>query len=273
MISPEYIQLLANLLNVGYKSEYYYDYYSFAFEFPTGIMVVAKNNGVEQATALAKVVSIVEEGGELSITFSATFTETFEADEIDLYAVIGSTLLYKIASTTGDFSSSADDNLSVDWTIDIVVSNIFQVGNQLTVVQLPNNNCLALSGQLVIYPYLIHFLIALTLIPSPAFTVQSSYPSIPLATMFATIPVPSSPQQLQGITSFIYLCGNTPLSCYQVYNGLGTAIITQDFNCSSPVVVALYQVGSTYLAYMQSQVQVQLSVGRTYSYQFGVSIT
>ena len=279
MISQEYVSLLSSLLVTGYQSEYYYYGYSgkgsFTFQFPTGIVMVAKSGGVIQSVAPAKVVSIVEQGGELSVTFSATFTTTFSANEIDIYAVIGTTLLYKIAYATGYFESSADDNLSICWTIDIVVNNVFNVGSSnFQTVQLPNNYCIAISGQVVIYPYLVHFIIALTLIPSPAYTVQSSYPNIPLATMLANIPIPSSPQQLKGVTAFAYLCNSEEVTlCYPVYNKLGTAVITQQVNCNATSVVMLYQVGSVYLAYMSLPVQVSLNIGNTYTYEVGVNVT
>jgi len=125
-ISAEYISLLETLLIDGYQSTYYYYYTTqksaFTFNFPTGIAMIPRENGVPQAIALAKITSIVENGGELSITFDTTFTTDFNANEIDLYGVIGSTILYKIATITGSFQSSTDDNLSVEWTIEIVVN-------------------------------------------------------------------------------------------------------------------------------------------------------
>jgi len=277
-ISAEYKSLLQTLLVNGYKSTYYY-YYSyqksaFVFNFPTGIAMIPRQNGVPKAIAFAKVTSIVENGGELSITFEAIFTTNFTADEIDMYAVIGSTILYKIASVTGNFTSSTDDNLSVEWTIDIVVNSIFDVGQStITSYLLPINNCTSLNGQLLVYPYFVHLIIAYTLIPSTAFTVQSQFPNIPLATMLASVPTPTSPQQLKGITAFIYACNEQPQLCYPVYNGLGTAVITSNINCSSPTMIVLYQIGSTYLAYMQLQVQVTFSIGNTYNYEIGVNVS
>ena len=279
MISNEYISLLQTLLVDGYKNTYYYYYsssstkYAFNFNFPTGIMMVAKNGGITQATSLSKVVSIVENGGELSITFSSTFTTTFNATEIDMYAVIGTTILYKIASVVGNFESSTDDNLSVDWTIDIVANTIFSVGTQLQSYSLPINDCTSLNGQLLIYPYFIHLVIAFTLIPSTAFTVQSQFPNIPLATMLATVPTPSSPQQLKGITAFVYACNNAPQLCYPVYNGLGTAVITENINCTVPTMIVLYQIGSVYLAYMQLPVSITFNIGNAYSYEIGITIS
>ena len=277
-ISAEYKSLLETLLVNGYESTYYYYYgtqkSAFTFNFPTGIAMIPRENGVPQAIALAKITSIVENGGELSITFDATFTTDFNANEIDLYAVIGSTILYKIASVTGSFQSSTDDNLSVEWTIEIVVNSIFNVGQStLTSYPLPINSCQSLNGQLLVYPYFIHLIIAYTLIPSTAFTVQSQFPNIPLATMLATVPTPSSPQQLKGITAFIYACNGQPQLCYPVYNGLGTAIITSNINCSSPTMLVLYQIGSTYLAYMQLPVSVTFNVGNAYSYEIGINVS
>jgi len=277
-ISAEYISLLETLLIDGYESTYYYYYATqksaFAFNFPTGIAMIPRNNGVPQAIALAKITSIVENGSELSITFDATFTTDFNANEIDLYAVIGSTILYKIATVTGSFQSSTDDNLSVEWTIEIVVNSIFNTGqNTMTSYFLPINDCKSLNGQLLIYPYFIHLIIAYTLIPSTAFTVQSQFPNIPLATMLATVPTPSSPQQLKGVTAFIYTCNGQPQLCYPVYNGLGTAIITSNINCSSPTMIVLYQIGSTYLAYMQLPVSVTFNVGNAYNYEIGINVS
>jgi len=277
-ISAEYKSLLETLLVNGYESTYYYYYgtqkSAFTFNFPTGIAMIPRENGVPQAIALAKITSIVENGGELSITFDATFTTDFNANEIDLYAVIGSTILYKIASVTGSFQSSTDDNLSVEWTIEIVVNSIFNVGQStLTSYPLPINSCQSLNGQLLVYPYFIHLIIAYTLIPSTAFTVQSQFPNIPLATMLATVPTPSSPQQLKGITAFIYACNGQPQLCYPIYNGLGTAIITSNINCSSPTMIVLYQIGSTYLAYMQLPVSVTFNVGNAYSYEIGINVS
>jgi len=277
-ISAEYVSLLETLLIDGYQSSYYYYYTTqksaFTFNFPTGIAMVPRENGVPQAMALAKITSIVENGGELSITFDATFTTDFNANEIDLYAVIGSTILYKIATVTGNFQSSTDDNLSVEWTIEIVVNSIFNIGQStMTSYLLPINDCKSLNGQLLIYPYFVHLIIAYTLIPSTAFTVQSQFPNIPLATMLATVPTPSSPQQLKGITAFIYACNGQPQLCYPVYNGLGTAVITSNINCSSPTMIALYQIGGTYLAYMQLPVSVTFNVGNTYSYEIGINVS
>jgi hypothetical protein len=277
-ISAEYKSLLETLLIDGYQSTYYYYYTTqksaFTFNFPTGIAMIPRENGVPQAMALAKITSIVENGGELSITFDATFTTDFNANEIDLYAVIGSTILYKIASVTGSFQSSTDDNLSVEWTIEIVVNSIFNVGQStMTSYLLPINDCKSLNGQLLVYPYFIHLIIAYTLVPSTAFIVQSQFPNIPLATMLATVPSPSSPQQLKGITAFIYACNGQPQLCYPVYNGLGTAIITSSINCSSPTMIALYQIGGTYLAYMQLPVSVTFGIGNAYSYKIGISVS
>jgi hypothetical protein len=277
-ISAEYVSLLETLLIDGYESTYYYYYgtqkSAFAFSFPTGIAMIPRNNGVPQAIALAKIASIVENGGELSITFDATFTTDFNANEIDLYAVIGSTILYKIATVTGRFQSSTDDNLSVEWTIEIAVNSIFNTGqNTMTSYFLPINDCKSLNGQLLIYPYFIHLIIAYTLIPSTAFTVQSQFPNIPLATMLATVPTPSSPQQLKGVTAFIYTCNGQPQLCYPVYNGLGTAIITSNINCSSPTMIVLYQIGNTYLAYMQLPVSVTFNVGNAYNYEIGINVS
>jgi len=281
-ISAEYISLLQTLLVNGYESTYYYYYgyssatqkYTFTFNFPTGIAMIPRENGVAQAIALAKITSIVENGGELSITFEATFTTNFNADAIDMYAVIGNTILYRIATVTGNFQSSTDDNLSVEWTIDIVVNSIFNVGsNTVTSYLLPINDCTSLNGQLLVYPYFVHLIIAYTLIPSTAFTVQSQFPNIPLATMLATVPTPSSPQQLKGITAFIYACNGQPELCYPVYNGLGTAVITSNINCSSPTMIVLYQIGGTYLAYMQLPVSVTFNIGNAYSYEIGISVS
>jgi hypothetical protein len=277
-ISTEYISLLETLLIDGYQSTYYYYYTTqksaFTFNFPTGIAMIPRENGVPQAIALAKITSIVENGGELSITFDATFTTDFNANEIDLYGVIGSTILYKIATVTGSFQSSTDDNLSVEWTIEIVVNSIFNVGQStVTSYLLPINDCESLNGQLLVYPYFVHLIIAYTLIPSTAFTVQSQFPNIPLATMLATVPTPSSPQQLKGITAFMYTCNGQPQLCYPVYNGLGTAVITSSINCSSPTMIALYQIGSTYLAYMQLPVSITFNIGNTYSYEIGVNVS
>jgi len=281
-ISKEYKSLLQTLLVNGYENIYYYYYgysstaqkYTFVFNFPTGIAMISRQNGVPQAMALAKITSIVENGGELSITFEATFTTNFNADEIDMYAVIGNSVLYKIASVTGIFQSSVDDNLSVEWTIEIIVNSIFNVGqNTITTYILPINNCKSLNGQLIIYPYFVHLIIAYTLIPSTAFTVQSQFPNIPLATMLANVPTPSSPQQLKGITAFIYTCNGEPQLCYPVYNGLGTAIITSNINCNSPTMIVLYQIGSTYLAYMQLPVSITFNIGNTYNYEIGVSVS
>jgi len=277
-ISAEYTSLLETLLIEGYQSTYYYYYATqksaFTFNFPTGIAMVPRENGVPQAMALAEITSIVENGGELSITFEATFTTDFNSNQIDLYAVIGSTILYKIASVTGSFQSSTDDNLSVEWTIEIVVNSIFNIGqNTMTSYSLPINNCKSLNGQLLIYPYFVHLIIAYTLIPSTAFTVQSQFPNIPLATMLATVPTPSLPQQLKGITAFIYACNGQPQVCYPVYNGLGTAVITSNINCSSPTMIVLYQIGSTYLAYMQLPVSVTFNIGNAYSYEIGISVS
>jgi len=277
-ISAEYASLLETLLIDGYESTYYYYYATqksaFTFNFPTGIAMIPRNNGVPQAIALAKITSIVENGGELSITFDATFTTDFNANEIDLYAVIGSTILYKIATVTGRFQSSTDDNLSVEWTIEIAVNSIFNTGqNTMTSYFLPINDCKSLNGQLLVYPYFIHLIIAYTLIPSTAFTVQSQFPNIPLATMLATVPTPSSPQQLKGVTAFIYTCNGQPQLCYPVYNGLGTAIITSNINCSSPTMIVLYQIGNTYLAYMQLPVSVTFNVGNAYNYEIGINVS
>ena len=277
-ISAEYKSLLQTLLVNGYKSTYYYYYsyqkFPFTFNFPTGIAMIPRQNGVPKAMALAKITSIVENGGELSITFEATFDADFEANEIDMYAVIGNTILYKIASVTGSFHSSTDDNLSVEWTIEIVVNSIFDVGsNNVTTYTLPYNTCTSLYGQLLIYPYFVHLIIAYTLIPSTPFTVQSQFPNIPLATMLAIVPTPTSPQQLMGITAFIYACNEQPQLCYPVYNGLGTAVITASVNCSSPTMIVLYQIGSTYLAYMQLQVSVTFNIGNTYTYEIGISVS
>jgi hypothetical protein len=277
-ISAEYTSLLETLLIDGYESTYYYYYATqksaFTFNFPTGIAMIPRNNGVPQAIASAKITSIVENGGELSITFDATFTTDFNANEIDLYAVIGSTILYKIATVTGSFQSSTDDNLSVEWTIEIVVNSIFNMGQStMTSYFLPLNDCKSLNGQLLVYPYFVHLIIAYTLIPSTAFTVQSQFPNIPLATMLATVPIPSSPQQLKGVTAFIYACNGQPQLCYPVYNGLGTAIITSNINCSSPTMIVLYQIGSTYLAYMQLPVSVTFSVGNAYNYEIGINVS
>ena len=281
-ISKEYKLLLQTLLINGYENTYYYYYgyssttqkYTFVFNFPTGIAMISRQNGVPQGMALAEITSIVENGGELSITFEATFTNNFNADEIDMYAIIGNSILYKIASVTGNFQSSTDDNLSVEWTIDIVVNTIFDVGNtNITTYLLPINNCTLLNGQLIIYPYLVHLIIIYTLIPSPAFTIQSQFPNIPLATMLATIPTPTSPQQLKGITAFIYTCNGEPQLCYPVYNGLGTAIITVNINCNTPTMIVLYQIGSVYLAYMQLPVSITFNVGNAYNYEIGVSIS
>jgi len=281
-ISKEYKSLLQTLLVNGYENIYYYYYgysstaqkYTFVFNFPTGIAMISRQNGVPQAMALAKITSIVENGGELSITFEATFTTNFNADEIDMYAVIGNSVLYKIASVTGIFQSSVDDNLSVEWTIEIIVNSVFNVGqNTITTYILPINNCKSLNGQLIIYPYFVHLIIAYTLIPSTAFTVQSQFPNIPLATMLANVPAPSSPQQLKGITAFIYTCNGEPQLCYPVYNGLGTAIITSNIDCNSPTMIVLYQIGSTYLAYMQLPVSITFNIGNTYNYEIGVSIS
>jgi hypothetical protein len=281
-ISKEYKSLLQTLLVNGYENIYYYYYgysstaqkYTFVFNFPTGIAMISRQNGVPQAMALAKITSIVENGGELSITFEATFTTNFNADEIDMYAVIGNSVLYKIASVTGIFQSSVDDNLSVEWTIEIIVNSVFNVGqNTITTYILPINNCKSLNGQLIIYPYFVHLIIAYTLIPSTAFTVQSQFPNIPLATMLANVPAPSSPQQLKGITAFIYTCNGEPQLCYPVYNGLGTAIITSNIDCNSPTMIVLYQIGGTYLAYMQLPVSITFNIGNTYNYEIGVSVS
>jgi len=277
-ISAEYISLLETLLIDGYQSTYYYYYTTqksaFTFNFPTGIAMIPRENGVPQAIALAKITSIVENGGELSITFDTTFTTDFNANEIDLYGVIGSTILYKIATVTGSFQSSTDDNLSVEWTIEIVVNSIFNVGqSNVTSYLLPINNCQSLNGQLLVYPYFVHLIIAYTLIPSTTFTVQSQFPNIPLATMLATVPTPSSPQQLKGVTAFMYTCNGQPQLCYPVYNGLGTAVITSSINCSSPTMISLYQIGSTYLAYMQLPVSITFNIGNTYSYEIGVNVS
>jgi len=281
-ISAEYKSLLQTLLMNGYESTYYYYYgyspaskkFPFTFNFPTGIVMAPRQNGVPKAMETALIISIVENEGELSITYQATFTTDFTADEIDIYAVIGETVLYKIASVTGSFKSSTDDNLVIEWTIEIIVSKIFNVGNDnMTSYFLSMNNCISLYGQLLVYPYFVHLIIAYTLIPLTAFTVQSQYPNIPLATMLATVPTPTQPQQLKGITAFIYACNGEPQLCYPVYNGLGTAIITTNINCNSPTMIVLYQIGSTYLAYMQLQVPVIFNVGNTYTYEIGISVS
>jgi len=277
-ISAEYKSLLQTLLINGYESTYYYYYgyqkSTFSFNFPTGIAIIPRQNGVPQAMALAKITSIVENGGELSITFDATFTTNFNANEIDMYAVIGNIILYKIASATGNFQSETDDNLSIEWTIEVVVNSIFDVGqSNLTSYSLPINNCQSLNGQLLVYPYFVHLVIAYTLIPSTAFTVQSGFSNIPLATMLATVPTPSSPQQLKGVTAFIYTCNCQPQLCYPVYDGVGTAVITANINCSSPTMIALYQIGSTYLAYMQLPVSITFNIGNVYSYEIGVEVS
>jgi len=281
-ISAEYKSLLQQILVNGYKSTYYYYYsyssatqkFPFTFNFPTSIALIPRQNGVPKAMALANITSIVENGGELSITFQATFTTDFTADEIDMYAVLGNTILYKIASVTGNFTSSTEDNLYVEWTIEIVVNSIFNVGsNNVTTYTLPYDTCTSLYGQLIIYPYFVHLIIAYTLIPLPAFTVQSQFPNIPLATMLAVVPTPTSPQQLKGVTAFMYACNGQPELCYPVYNGLGTAVITTSINCNTPTMIVLYQIGSTYLAYMQLQVPVTFNIGNTYSYEIGVSVS
>jgi len=97
--------------------------------------------------------------------------------------------------------------------------------------------------------------------------------NIPLATMLAVVPTPTSPQQLKGVTAFIYACNGQPQLCYPVYNGLGTAVITTSINCNTPTMIVLYQIGSTYLAYMQLQVPVTFNIGNTYSYEIGVSVS
>jgi hypothetical protein len=281
-ISAEYKSLLETLLIDGYKSTYYYYYsysstaqkFPFTFNFPTGIAMVARQNGVPKAMVLASITSIVENGGELSITFQATFTTNFNANEIDMYAVIGNVILYKIASVTGNFTSSTDDNLSVEWTIEIVVNSIFNVGQgTITSYLLPINKCISMNGEIFVYPYFVHLIIAYTLIPSTPFTVQSKFPNTPLASMVATVPAPSSPQQLKGVTAFIYACNLEPELCYPVYNGIGTAVITTNINCSSPTMIVLYQIGSIYLAYMQLPVPVTFNIGNTYSYQIGVNVS
>ena len=277
-VSAEYKSLLQILLVDGYESNYYYYYgyqkSAFSFNFPTGIAMIPRQNEVPKAMALAKVTSIVENDGQLSITFESTFTTDFNADEIDMYAVIGNTILYKIASVTGSFQSSPDDNLSIEWTIEVSVNSVFDVGQtSVASYSLPINNCKSLNGQLLVYPYFVHLIIAYTLIPSTAFIVQSQFANIPLATMLATVPTPSSPQQLKGVTAFIYACNCQPQLCYPVYDGLGTAVITTNVECSSPIMIALYQIGSTYLAYMQIPVSITFNIGNVYSYEIGVSVS
>jgi len=277
-VSEEYKLLLQTLLVNGYESNYESNYYyqkqTVNFSFPAEIMMIAKQDGVPQATALAKIESIVENEGELSITYVATFSTDFNADEIDLYAVIGNTIIYKIAFVTGNFKSSTDDNLSVEWIIDITVNSVFGVGNNnMMKYTLPYGSCPSLIGQLIIYPYLVHLIIAYTLIPSLTFIVQSQFPNIPLAIMSATVPTPSSPQQLKGITAFIYACNGQPQLCYPIYNGTGIAIITQNMECSQPAIIVLYQINNTYLAFMQLQLQTTLNVGNVYSYQIGIDVS
>jgi hypothetical protein len=103
--------------------------------------------------------------------------------------------------------------------------------------------------------------------------VQSQFPKIPLATMLSNVPIPSSPQQLKGITAFIYTCNGEPQLCYPVYDGLGTAIITSNINCNSPTMIVLYQIGNAYLAYMQLPVSITFNIGNTYNYEIGVSVS
>jgi hypothetical protein len=155
-----------------------------------------------------------------------------------------------------------------------VVNSIFNVGsNNVTTYFFPINNCISLNGQLIIYPYLVHLIIAYTLIPSAQFIIQSKFSNIPLATMLAVVPTPTSPQQLKGVTAFIYACNGQPQLCYPVYNGLGTAVITTNINCNTSTMIVLYQIGNTYLAYMQLQVPVTLNIGSIYSYEIGVSVS
>jgi len=286
-VSTEYLALLQTLLVNGYQNTYYYyapysssgQSFTINFNFPSGITVVAVQNGTQVATAQASISSIVENGGELSVTFMATFTNNFNANELDLYASSGTTLLYKIASITGTFQSLTTNNLVVEWTITINVNSIFNVNfassqsSGVVTYQFPINQCKSLSGNLLVYPYFVHLIIAYTLIPNLSQTVKSQFPNIPLATMLTSVPAPTSPQQLMGITAFIYVCNGQPQLCYPVNNGLGAAIILSNVSCTNPIMVPLYQIGNTYLAFMQTSVSVTFNAGNVYGYQIGVYVT
>ncbi|CAJ31670.1 hypothetical protein AFV7_gp50 [Betalipothrixvirus pezzuloense] len=275
-VSREYIALLQQILTVGYKPRYYYySGASFTFNYPTGIMIVAKQGEAVVAQSLASISSIVENDGELSVTFQTTFSESFSADELDLYAVIGTTVLYKIAYITGSFQSSTESVLHVEWTIDVTVNNVFNVPapNGLQTITLPTKGCPNLSGQIIIYPYLVHLIIALTLIPSIAYVVQSQFPNIPLANMVANVPIPPTPQGLNGITAFAYMCNGEIVGCYPVQNGIGIAVITSTSNCSSVSMIVFYQLQNTYIAYMTTPITVQFVTGKTYSYEIGINVT
>lgn len=275
-ISREYIALLQQILTVGYKtSYYYYNGASITFNYPTGIMIVAKQGEAVVAQSLASISSIVENDGKLSVTFQTTFSENFSADELDLYAVIGTTILYKIAYITGSFQSSSENMLHVEWTINVSVNNLFNVPapKGMQTITLPTNGCSNLSGQIIIYPYLVHLIIALTLIPSVSYVVQSQFPNIPLANMVANIPIPGTPQGLNGITMFAYMCNGEIVGCYPVQNSIGIAVITSSSNCSSVDMIVFYQLRNTYIAYMTTKTSVQFVTGKTYSYEIGINVT
>ena len=284
-VSAEYIALLKQLLVNGYGTVTVYSSgyqgsagtsaTSVTFQLPTSITIVILNNGNVVATSLASISSITESGGELSVTFTTTFNTSFSGDELRLYASYGTTLIYLIAYVNLNVTSSPSNPLVIEWTITVETSGEFNVigvqgsPQELSQIPLTASKCCNINTTVYLYPYLVHLIIAYTLIPSPSYIVQTQFPNIPLAVMLQSIPQPTNAQQFSGITAVAVTCQsqgvNIPVYCGEAENGVGNVIFLYTPNncntprlpsgytqCQSPTALALYQLGTVYLALLQA---------------------
>ena len=278
-ITPEYIALVKRLLIYGTTQPFpSYGYYSSPFQFPTGIVVITDSG----FRATASVASIVENGGELSITFTALFSQTFTASRLSLYAEYNGVLLYEIANIEGDFESSSDDPLSVEWDIDITVNDVFSFSCFFTSTNPSTvSSFITLNPPLLVYlyPYVVHMIIGYTLIPSIQFTIQSKFPNIPLSVMLSGIPQPTAPNQLLGITTLVVLQTPSPTNLKvirtfvsNVSNGSGNVLVMSAPNEQS-FIIGVYQIGNAYLGLMVEQIT-GITQGLTpLRFTFGVDVS
>ncbi|AZI75872.1 hypothetical protein SBFV3_gp37 [Sulfolobales Beppu filamentous virus 3] len=300
-VSSEYVALLKQILVNGYgtvtvySSGYYSSATSVTFQLPTSITIVVLNNGNVVAQSIASISSVTESGGELSVTFTTTFNTTFNGNEIRLYASYGTTLIYLIAYAYLDVTSSPSNPLVIEWTITIETTGEFNViGVQgspqaLAPIPLVSSKCCSINTTVFMYPYLVHLIIAYTLIPSPSYIIQTQFPTIPLAVMLQSIPQPSNATQFYGITAVAVTCQsqnvNIPVYCGEAENGTGNIVFLYTPNncntprlpsgytqCQSPTALALYQLGTVYLAILQAQLYTIPQQGSAITVQAEITI-
>ena len=279
MISPNYTRMIASLLVNGYTPSLYYYSYSGSLSLPDSITVVVSSNGYVVATANANVVSITQSGNAVSVTFQATFNTSFTGDTVYLFASSSNLLLYLIAYDSVNVSSSPDDPLVIEWTIEIVVSSSFIVNAVSGQKSIGGTPCCVVNGTAVFIPYVATAIVLYTLVPSAQKTVQILAPNTEIAQVMASLPNVTSIDQLGGITAFVVSCNGTPVYCGGATNGSGIVpMITSptqcgytSSSCSNAYVIAMYSIAGVYASLMQAQFNP--SVGNAYSFTVVITVT